>query len=179
MLEKVSRYGLLSLIAIAIWSGCGSSSLPKKALVWTEKTQEERQLQMRYYDTDQEMDILIASVQLLQDMGFELEEAEEDLGLAVGGKTRSARDAGQEVARAMYIIMVGQSYATDKLQRIRGSIVVSPAGQGRCKVRATFQRAIYNDYGQTTKLEQIKDPELYQRFFDSLSKSIFLTGNME
>ena len=147
--------------------------------MWGEKTSAERQLQIRFYDTTKEYDLLISCVQLLQDMGYELEEAEEDLGLIVGGKTRDATDTGQEVARAFYIIMTGASYATDDKQRIRASIVVSPGGENRSKVRVTFQRMIWNEIGQVTKLEQLKDPEIYQRFFSELDKSIFLTGQMQ
>ena len=175
---KIFQYVILVALGFAVWSGCGSS-LPKKALQWDERTFEERQVQIRFYDTTDEFELLIACVQLLQDLGFELEEAEEDLGLVVGGKTRSARDAGQEVARAFYVMLTWKTYATDELQRNRASIVVSPAGAGRSKVRVTFQRSIYDEDGRVTKLEQIKEPELYQRFFAELDKSIFLTGNME
>ncbi len=172
------QYVILAALGFAIWTGCGST-LPKKALQWNETTFQERQLQSRYYDTTEDFELLIACVQLLQDLGFELEEAEEDLGLIVGGKTRSARDGGQEVARAMYVMLTWKTYATDELQRNRASIVVSPAGSDRLKVRVTFQRSIYDEDGRVTKLEPIKDPLLYQRFFSELDKSIFLTGNME
>jgi len=41
-------------------------------------------------------------------------------------------------------------------------------------VRATFQRVVWNSYGQLNRLEGLKDPELYKQFFEKLSKSVFL-----
>ncbi|MCX8488432.1 MAG: hypothetical protein ORN22_04925, partial [Opitutales bacterium] len=65
----------------------------------------------------------------------------------------------------------------DKSQKIRLCIIVKPvAGKEGQEwvVRATFQRAVWNSYGQLTRLEGMSEPELYQQFFEKLSKSVFL-----
>jgi hypothetical protein len=33
---------------------------------------------------------------------------------------------------------------------------------------------VWNSYGQLTRLEGLREPELYQQFFEKLSKSVFL-----
>ncbi len=41
-------------------------------------------------------------------------------------------------------------------------------------VRATFQRMVWNMAGQMSRIETLKEPDLYEGFFDKLSKSVFL-----
>lgn len=48
---------------------------------------------------------------------------------------------------------------------------------GQSTVRVTFQRIIFNEMGQVTRSEQIKDPEIYKQFFEKLSKSVFLEAH--
>jgi hypothetical protein len=48
---------------------------------------------------------------------------------------------------------------------------------GKSTVRVTFQRIIFNNMGQVTRNEQIKDPEVYKQFFEKLSKSVFLEAH--
>ena len=41
-------------------------------------------------------------------------------------------------------------------------------------VRIKFQRVVWNQTGQVSRFETVKNPELYQGFFERLSKAIFL-----
>ena len=85
----------------------------------------------------------------------------------------------------MVALLVGGNAANsmDKSQKIRLCIVVKPVTSDSSEakkensgwvVRATFQRMVWNSYGQLNRLEGLKDPELYQQFFEKLSKSVFL-----
>ena len=69
----------------------------------------------------------------------------------------------------------------DVTQKIRISIVTRPAldssGQPRQDaqvIRVTIQRLVWDDEGNLSREESIEDPKVYQKFFDRLSKSIFL-----
>ena len=75
----------------------------------------------------------------------------------------------------------GEDIVYDVSQQIRASVVTRPAldsaGQPRADaqvIRSTIQRLVWDSEGQVSHSESIEDPETYQKFFDRLSKSIFL-----
>jgi hypothetical protein len=75
----------------------------------------------------------------------------------------------------------GEDIVYDVTQEIRASVVTRPAldssGQPRSDaqvIRITIQRLVWNSEGEISHSESIEDPEAYQKFFDRLSKSIFL-----
>jgi hypothetical protein len=68
--------------------------------------------------------------------------------------------------------MYGQ---TDKAQKIEASVVVNSAlAKDSTVVRVKFQTVVWNVSGQVSRFETIKDPKLYQEFFERVSKAIFL-----
>lgn len=48
---------------------------------------------------------------------------------------------------------------------------------GATRVRVTFQRVVVNTQGQVSRMEALATPELYQEFYEKLSKSVFLEAN--
>lgn len=162
---------------IFIFQGC--VGVPKDALRMNEATLEDRQLQTRLFDTSDEERILSASAGVFQDLGFNLDESETDLGLIVGSKDRDATEAGQVFLATLLAGMSGTQAIYDTKQKIRISLVSCPAGESgeRISVRVTFQRIVWNNYGRISRLERLNDPEMYQGFFDKLSKAIFLEAH--
>lgn len=157
------------------WLGCGQTTIPKDALLLKEPTTEIRLRQSRKYTTSDERAILIASSQLLQDLGFNLEESSLDVGLLVASKDRTAVDGGQVAGQVMMAVMFGVRVPIDKDQKIRASVVTAPASDGSSMiVRVTFQRLVWNDLGALHKVERLDDPELYSEFYEKLSKALFL-----
>jgi len=63
----------------------------------------------------------------------------------------------------------------DKSQVIKASVITKPSLDGKkTVVRVTFQRVVWNMANQINRVETLKDPAMYQKFYDSLSKAIFL-----
>jgi hypothetical protein len=44
-------------------------------------------------------------------------------------------------------------------------------------VRVTFQRIVWDTRNQVTKTESLNEPNLYQEFFEKLSKAVFLDAH--
>jgi len=170
------RTTLITVCALALSLIFSCASIPKDALKLTHESLEHRQMQSKKYETVDEGKILVACAGLLQDMGFNIDESETELGIIVGSKMRSAVDAGQQVAAVM-LAMLGSYMPTDKEQLMRASIVTHPIGETHVGVRVTFQRVVYNTQGQISRREGIVDPEVYREFFNKLSKSVFLEAN--
>jgi len=171
---------ILALAALSFVTGC-QTGIPADALDLKPDSLERRQLESRRFDGGKEADILAACSGVAQDLGFTIDEAETKLGVMVASKTREASDTGSRVAMAV-LFGANAANSMDRSQKIRLCIVVKPvqAKAGALTqyvVRATFQRMVWNSYGQLNRLEGLREPELYQQFFEKLSKSVFLEAH--
>lgn len=173
---------LFLLAVICSITGC-ASGVPDGALRLSPETLEQRKLQTRRFDGIAEPEILSACAAVLQDLGFNLDESETELGLLVASKKRSARDARQ-IAAALLLEVIGWDMDTDEKQLIRASLVTRPSEDGSPQdpdssfyVRITFQRVVWNSNNEVSRTERLDEPGLYQGFFDRLSKSVFLEGH--
>lgn len=181
-MKKTSRFLKLSLVVFLCLGVIGCATVPKGFLKPSEGYLEKRQLQMRQYDTTNEEQIITAVAGVLQDLGFTLSESETDIGLVSASKNADAKNAAQITGAVMLdvlsAVMGASSGATggcDKSQQVRASVVVKPsADSSKTVVRVTFQRIVWNMNNQINRVETVNQPEIYQKFYDSLSKAIFL-----
>lgn len=167
---------LLVCVLVLFVSGCAKTSLEMVKLEST--SLQDRQLQSKNYDTTNEEKILTASVSTLQDMGFNIDEINRDFGVVTSSKVRDAREVGQQVG-LFFLALLGGAGAmdlADHTQIIRATIVTTPKEgiKSQIAIRMTVMRVIKNHKGMVTKVETIKDKEIYTQFFDKLSKSVFL-----
>lgn len=178
----VSKLSICLFLCFAL-IGCGGG-VPKGFLKPSEGYLEKRELQMRQYDTKDEEKIILAVAGVLQDLGFIINEGESNLGLIVASKKADATDTGQIAGPVVLGLLFGIfAYASavedmDTVQEVRASVVVKPSLDGnRTVVRVTFQRIVWNAKNQIKKVESIGDSEIYEKFYDSLSKAIFLEAH--
>ena len=190
---------IASLCIVSMLAGC-VSTIPPEALQMQPDTLANRQIQSRKYDIKSEKELLSASSNVLQDMGFNLDESQVPLGVIVASKSRDATDGGQIAGAILLGVLFGAAAVNyDKDQKIRASLVTKPAvtndpirvtvetkagknikfdqpveASSGFVVRVTFQRLVWNQRGILTKIEGVNDPEIYKEFYDKLSKSIFL-----
>ena len=172
-MRKLVAIASLMIVAGALVA-C-QTGIPKEALQLSPQSLEFRQLQTRVFETQDETFLLAASTGLLQDLGFNLDESETELGVIVASKDRDATETGQIVG-AVLLALLGVPTAIDDVQKIRASIVTRPHGDPatRTSVRVTFQRIIWDTNGRISTVEKLEESEMYQIFFEKLSKAVFL-----
>lgn len=169
------------LFVLLVLSGC--VTVPPNTFVVTPELLQQRQLETRRYDGIKEADLLAASANTLQDLGFNLENSESKLGVLTASKQRDATNGG-EVAAAIFVALLGGgSMPISKDQTIRVALVVRPVNDSNGKpmfdshfVRVTFQRTVRrtdnSEIGET-----LREVELYKDFYDRVSKSVFLEAH--
>jgi len=164
-----------AVLTVGCSGGC-ASRIPKDALALRAQSLEWRQRSTRRFSTTDEKQILAASAGLLQDLGFTIENSESDLGLIVASMDRTAVESGQVAGKVFVFLLLRIDVPIDRNQKFRASIVTHPIGN-EVAVRVTFQRMVWNDRNNISKLEPLDDPKLYQEFFDKLSHAVFLEAH--
>ena len=172
----------ITVLCVLALTGCATSP-PKNLMQPTDNALKLRQQQSRRYETTDETALLSASAALLQDMGFNIDESNKELGVITASKMRSAVSASQQTAAILLGVLTAAAgtpvlQPTDKEQKMRAGVVVKPLGDGHnLVVRVTFQRIVWNTAGKTTTQEMLGSDEIYTEFFDKLSKAIFLEAH--
>jgi len=174
MMPKSAK-GLVGLVICTIVLTACAQKIPKEALQLSPDSLERRQVQTRVFETENEAELLSASAALLQDLGFNLDESEVDLGVIVGSKQRDATEADQVAASIVMAALFFVAMPWDDEQKIRASVITRQLkDRNGFAIRLTMQRIVWNTQGQVSKTEPLDDPGMYQEFFSKLSKAVFL-----
>ena len=145
----------------AILAACAPTPIQQQiaALTLPVDNLSKRQQQMRRFDTTNETALLTASAGVLQDSGFSIDEAAPGMGLLVGSKDRSAVEAGQVAGQLFLAALVAVSGGRadpvwDRNQKIRIAVTTKLSEDKNAVVaRATFQREVWNNKDQVSRLE--------------------------
>ena len=175
-MSRFTNSGLLVMILIV--AACQTAP-PQDAFRLPAASLEIRQLQTRRFKDIDEVQLLAASAGVLQDLGFNLDESDVELGLIVASKRGPANDPGVSQVMQLLELFAGIEIAVARDQRIRVSLVSWPVAGTDTEyfVRVTFQRVVWNTENDISKQQTLDDPNLYQEFFERLSKSVFLEAN--
>ncbi len=166
------------LLIVILVAGC--QTVPHHAFLATPEMLAQRQLETRRFDGIKEADLLSACANVLQDLGFNLENSETKLGVLTASKRRGAVET-REVILSIFVAMLGGgAMPISKDQTIRVSLVVRPEIDGSDNalsdnhyVRVVFQRLVRKT-DNSIYVQTLHEPHLYQLFFDRVSKSVFL-----
>lgn len=181
---------VVAILALAFLSGCIAHTEPAELFALTPDIPKNRAMQTRMFETPNERELLSASAAVLQDLGFQVEESQRDVGFLRATKERSAREYGQYVTQVLVLLLsLGKvMQPVDLHQKIAASLVARPLNPEatRQEVRIIFYRVVWKGDGQVDNqyippgeqyMEMIRDPEIYQQFFAKLSKAVFLEAH--
>lgn len=176
MFTQGARASLLACLFVL--SGC-ATTIPDDAFKLTSTSLEDRQLQSRKFSTQDNKLLLSSGASVLQDMGYTIDESNTDLGVLTASKKADAKDAGQIAGAIALALLTGAVTPTDDEQKIRICLVLQESldDSSSSVARITIQRIIWNTQGKISRVESINSPDLYQAFFDKLSKATFLEAN--
>jgi hypothetical protein len=178
---------------------CVAPTKPDELLQLQPESRAHKAMQTREFETRDDVELLSASAAVLQDLGFQVTESVRELGFLRASKERSAREYGQEITRALVMLLsvtasaLGGSNAVvvtpvDVQQQIHASLVARPLDEqgDRFEVRVLFYRLVWRGDGQSgdqyiapgeQRMEMIRDAGIYQAFFARLSKAVFLEAH--
>lgn len=138
-----------------------------------------RSLQTRVIDTQNKADLMRQIVATMQDLFFDIDVLDEELGIISGKKLyRSSDGWANDPTYAYYktdnLIIFSRNFRTYgpfqyRNDLIRLSVTLRPRGDKQYLVRASIQ---YN-------LRSVEDPELYQAFFKTFEQSRFLSREVK
>ena len=170
-----------SIVCLVLLAGLLSAcaTIPKDAFKLSPTSLEDRQIQSRKFDTLDQKRLLAAGAGVLQDLGYNIDESNAALGVLTASRKADAKDTRQIVALVALGVLTGTPVAWDEKQKITLCLVIRQSLDDRnaSVARITMQRIIWNSQGVISRVESIKAPELYQAFFDKLSKAVFLEAN--
>jgi len=176
-----------TIFVVLLLAGC-APTMPKSALRLPESTLELRSIQTRSFEAESEAAILAATVAAMQDMEYNIDTVQIDLGVITASKTTDASSNSAVVGYTMLELLcaVGGTYCDtsgkipDKFTTTITMVVLpSLARRGEFTARITLHYVTINTLGQVIQRESIVEAEIYQQVFERLSNAIFIQANEE
>ena len=188
----------ISLVYATLLLGCVQAIPPEEFFQLTPESLRNRALQTRIFETTNEKELLSASAAVLQDLGFQIEESEMEMGVLRAAKERSAREFWQEFWQVVILLVSSAGCVSgantmylnpvDLHQQIGATLATRPleGDDSRYSVRISFHRTLWKGDGSSgnqyippgaNRMEMIYDGKIYQQFFAKLSKGLFLEAH--
>ena len=150
----------------------------------TPQTQlEKREFQTRSYQGTNKTVIMKAMLNVLQDEGFIVNNANPLLGFISGTKDFSTSDKTIDISKEFGVSKAKLTLKGVRVATIANTIDAATANIATAnvtefgkemKVRVNFKRKLLNQYGNAQQIEEITDANYYQDFYAKVDKAIFI-----
>jgi hypothetical protein len=150
-----------------------------------------REAQTRTFEVPFESNVLQVAVALMQDMEYNFDTSESELGVLCGSKVVDADSLTQQTGLVITDLVFGSlsaftgtniagsafGVADDKiLLTITLVVLPRPDRQGQHSARVTIQSELIDKAGRVRSVQMLQNPYIYQKVFDQLSRSLALEG---
>jgi len=158
------KYIFLLLIAILVIACVPAATTPPKTQL------EIREFQTRTYETNDSRMVMKSLLNVLQDDGYIVKNANAELGLLSATKEVDVMNKGEA---ALLTFLAGHQARYKKNSIVECSCNVGEFGK-LTRVRVNFQLKIMDNKGAVMKVETIEDAIFYQEFFAKVDKGIYI-----
>lgn len=134
---------------------------------------EKRQFQTRTYDSNDKALVMKAMLNVLQDEGFIVYNANPLLGFIYGVKDFDTSDPNIDISKEFGLSKARLNWNGVKVATVETTANVTEYGKSM-RVRVNFKRKLLNVYGNAQFIDDINDENYYQEFFSKVDKAIFL-----
>ncbi len=134
---------------------------------------EKRQFQTRTYQSSDKALVMKAMLNVLQDEGFIVYNANPLLGFIYGVKDFDTSDPNIDISKEFGLSKARLNWNGVKVATVETTANVTEYGKSM-RVRVNFKRKLLNVYGNAQFIDDILDETYYQDFFSKVDKAIFL-----
>lgn len=169
----MKKYLILILIIGFAYIGTVPSIAKPKVVAKPTTQLEKRAYQTRAYDGIDKTTVMKAMLNVLQDEGFIVNNANPLLGFISGSKEFDVSDKTIDVQKEFGIKKGSLAMKGIRVATIEATANVSEFGK-EVKVRINFKRKLLNTYGNAQFIDEISDEKYYQDFFAKVDKAMFI-----
>lgn len=134
---------------------------------------EKRQFQTRTYESNDKALVMKAMLNVLQDEGFIVYNANPLLGFIYGVKDFDTSDPNIDISKEFGLSKARLNLNGVKVATVETTANITEYGKSM-RVRVNFKRKLLNVYGNAQFIDDINDENYYQEFFSKVDKAIFL-----
>lgn len=134
---------------------------------------EKRVYQSRTFDNIDKATLMKAMLNVLQDEGFIVNNANPLLGFISGSKEFDVSDKTIDIEKEFGIKKNALAWKGIRVATIEATANVSEFGK-EIRVRINFKRKLLNVYGNAQFIDEISDEKYYQDFFAKVDKALFI-----
>ena len=169
MIKKI----LLILILICLGLPCFAKSSTQEEVITPLTQLEKRQFQTRTYRATDKPTVMKALLNVYQDEGFMVYNANPLLGFIYGTKDFDTSDPDIDISKEFGLSKGRLNMNGVKVATLETSANVTEYGE-TIRVRINFKRKLLNVYGNAQFIEDINEDTFYTDFFEKLETAIIL-----
>ncbi len=166
----MKRKGIQSLFLGCVFLCIATSGCIHQPIKPQQSQLQMRQFQTREYPQRDQKAVMKALLNVLQDEGFIVKNADRELGFIAASKEIDVTDSSEALFAALF---QGAAARYKKSSIIESSVNVSEFGK-ESRVRVIFQLKVLDNFGVPIEVKQVDEASYYQDFFAKVDKGLFI-----